>query len=201
MEMGGRVIERMRNQLKIKTHQGKLVILDLPRGGPAPTKEENDSDLSASDSESLDEELVGEECQDTRGYGADFFKQIDFDEVSSESSSDESDELSMSSPMDSRPLTMFRRKTNVLFEKKSEAVISKLKAIAENNEEANSNEMLSAIEHLKTELKAAYSEVEKLTKVNNNRRKGDFHLSFLFSSPLIRKKNNNIEEVSQINYL
>ena len=103
--------------------------------------------------------------------------------------------------MDSRPLTMFRRKTNVLFEKKSEAVISKLKAIAENNEEANSNEMLSAIEHLKTELKAAYSEVEKLTKVNNNRRKGDFHLSFLFSIPLIRKKNNNIEEVSQINYL
>ena len=73
-EMGGRVIERMSNQLKIKTHQGKLVMLDLPWGGPAPTKEENDSDISASDTESLDSEMVGEECQDTRGYGADFFK-------------------------------------------------------------------------------------------------------------------------------
>ena len=48
----------------------------------------------------------------------------------------------------------------------------------------------------------AYEEIDKLKDTcGSNPPKGDFHLAFLFSSPLIRKVNLDYEEVQQINYL
>ena len=57
--------------------------MDIPKMAPPGPKEANPSDESSNDS--FDSDLVGEECRDDRGYGADFFKQINFDEVSSDS--------------------------------------------------------------------------------------------------------------------